>query len=43
MLYWIVLNETVFDIETELRLTKLFEIELFWHLSVQTKTILILY
>ena len=32
MLKWIVWNRTVFDIETVL--TELFEIELFWHLTV---------
>ena len=34
MLSWIIWNGTVFDIETVLRLTELFEIELLWHLTV---------
>ena len=34
MLNWIVRNITVFDIETILRYADLFEIELFWHLTV---------
>ena len=33
MLNWIVLNITVFDMETVLRLTELFKTELFWHLT----------
>ena len=34
MLNWIVWNGTVFDIETILCYNELFEIELFWHLTV---------
>ena len=34
MLNWIVSNWTVFDIETVLRQTELFEIELFWCLDI---------
>ena len=34
MLNWVVWNGTVFDIETVLALNRLFEIELFWHLTV---------
>ena len=35
MLKWIVWNGTVFDVETvNFRSTELFEIELFWHLTV---------
>ena len=37
MLNWIVWNGTVVDIETEL-----FNWELFWHLTVLTKSVLIL-
>ena len=32
MLYWIISNRTVFDIETDL-----FNIELFWHVTVYKK------
>ena len=36
MVYWIVWNKTVFDIETVyLCLTELFQIELFWHLILR--------
>ncbi len=43
MLNWTAWNRTVFDIETvHLCLTELFEIELFWYLTVCKKTILIL-
>ena len=34
MLNWITWNKNVFDIETVLMLTELFEIELFWYLTV---------
>ena len=34
MLNWIVLNRTVFNFETVLMLNELFNIELFWHLTV---------
>ena len=34
MLNWIIWNGTVFDIETVFTLTELFNIELFWHLTV---------
>ena len=38
LLNWIAWNSTVFDIETvQLCLTEVFEIELFWHLTIWKK------
>ena len=39
MLNWIVWNETAFDIETVLTLIELFNLELFWNLTLCKKNL----